>query len=244
MNGTGFPTSRRLPATTGRPIRPRNLRTLQPKFWHNRWRLGQIGFHQSAVDRHLQKYWPQLDIAGEGRVFVPLCGKSLDLLWLEQHHSVAGVEISAVALESFCLEHGIAARRRILRDFDVYEADRLQLYRGDFFALARQLLGPVCAVFDRAALISWAPELRAAYVAHIAALTRPGTQTLLITVEYPQEQMAGPPFSVEADVVDRLYAPMHAIECLSKEDVLANEPRLRSRGVTQLHEVCYRLTRL
>ena len=121
---------------------------------------------------------------------------------------------------------------------------RLQLYRGDFFALAPQLLGPVCAVFDRAALISWAPELRAAYVAHMTALTQPGTQTLLITMEYPQEQMAGPPFSVEADVVDRLYAPTHAIECLSKEDVLANEPRLRSRGITQLHEVCYRLTRL
>ena len=184
----------------GRPSRPRNLRTLQPKFWHNRWRLGQIGFHQSAVDRHLGKYWPQMEIPGDGRVFVPLCGKSLDLLWLEQHHSVAGVEISAVALESFCLEHGIAARRRILRDFDVYEADQLHLYRGDFFALSPELLGRVSAVFDRAALISWAPEQRAAYVAHMTALTRPGTQTLLITVEYPQAQMGGPPFSVEADV--------------------------------------------
>jgi thiopurine S-methyltransferase len=217
---------------------------LQPKFWHNRWRLGQIGFHQSAVDRHLQRYWPQLEISGGGRVFVPLCGKSLDLLWLEQHHSVAGVEISAVALESFCLEHGIAARRRILPDFDLYEAGKLQLYRGDFFALSPELLGRVSAVFDRAALISWAPELRAAYVSHITALTKPGTQTLLITVEYPQEQMAGPPFSVEDDVVDRLYAATHAIQLLSRQDVLANEPRLRSRGIAQLHEVCYRLTRL
>ena len=217
---------------------------MRPNFWHNRWRLGQIGFHQTAVDRHLRQYWPQMDVAGDGRIFVPLCGKSLDLLWLRERHAVAGVEISAVALESFCLEHGIAARRRLLRDFDVYEADRLQLYRGDFFALTPQLLGPITAVFDRAALISWAPELREAYVAHIAALTPPGTQTLLITVEYPQEQMAGPPFSVEADVVDRLYAPTHAIQCLSRQDILANEPRLRSRGITQLHEVCYRLTRL
>jgi len=217
---------------------------LQPKFWHNRWRLGQIGFHQSAVDRHLEQYWPQLEIAGDGRVFVPLCGKSLDLLWLEHHHSVAGVEISAVALESFCMEHGIAARRRCLRDFDVYEAGNLQLFRGDFFALSPQLLGRVSAVFDRAALISWAPELRAAYVAHMTAMTGAGTETLLITVEYPQAQMAGPPFSVEADVVERLYAPTHAIRSLSTHDVLANEPRLRSRGITQLHEVCYRLTRL
>jgi thiopurine S-methyltransferase len=217
---------------------------LQPDFWHKRWQIGQIGFHQSAVDRHLKRYWPDLGLARGSRVLVPLCGKSLDLLWLRgQHESVTGVELSAVALESFCMEHGVPARRRVLEHFDVYEAPQLRLYRGDFFALTAELLGPVSAVFDRAALISWAPELRAAYVAHLTALTRPGTQTLLVTVEYGQSQMAGPPFSVGEDEVDLLYAHSHAIQRLSREDVLANEPRLRSRGLTQLHEVCYRLTR-
>ncbi len=119
------------------------------------------------------------------------------MLWLrERGHSVAGVELSAVALESFCMEHGIPARRRTLDDFDVYEAADLRLYRGDFFALTPELLGGFAAVYDRAALISWTPELRAAYVAHLSSLTRPGTQTLLITMEYPQAQMQGPPFSV------------------------------------------------
>jgi thiopurine S-methyltransferase len=218
---------------------------LQPDFWHKRWQIGQIGFHQPAVDRHLKRYWPDLGLAGASRVFVPLCGKSLDLLWLqERHESVTGVELSAVALESFCMEHGIPARRRVLEQFDVYEAPKLRLYRGDFFALTPELLGPVSAVFDRAALISWAPELRAAYVAHLAALTRPGTQSLLVTMEYAQSQMTGPPFSVSADQVERLYARNHAIQLLSREDVLANETRLRARGVTELHEVCYRLTRL
>jgi thiopurine S-methyltransferase len=218
---------------------------LQPDFWHKRWQIGQIGFHQSAVDRHLKGYWPELGLASDSRVFVPLCGKSLDLLWLqEQHQSVTGVELSAVALESFCMEHGVPARRRVLEHFDVYEAPKLRLYRGDFFALTPELLGPVSAVFDRAALISWAPELRAAYVAHLTALTSPGTQTLLVTMEYAQSQMAGPPFSVGADEVERLYAPGHAIQLLSREDVLANEPRLRSRGLTRIHEVCYRLRRL
>ena len=217
---------------------------MQPEFWHKRWRLGQIGFHQAAVDRHLAQYWPDLGLADGSRVFVPLCGKSLDLLWLrERGHAVAGVEISAVALESFCLEHGIPARRRVLADFDVYEAANLRLYRGDFFALTSQLLGSLSAVFDRAALISWTPELRGAYVAHLAALTTSGTQTLLVTMEYLQSQMEGPPFSVDADVVDALYAATHTIQLLSREDVLANEPRLRSRGLTRLHEVCYRLTR-
>ena len=218
---------------------------MQPDFWHKRWRIGQIGFHQSAVDRNLKRYWPDLALPIGSRVFVPLCGKSLDLLWLrERHHSVTGVELSAVALESFCLEHGVPARRRVLEHFDVYEAAGLRLFRGDLFALTPELLGPVSAVFDRAALISWAPELRAAYVAHVTALTLPGTQTLLVTMEYTQPQMTGPPFSVGFEEVDRLYAHGHKIQLLSKENILANEPRLRSRGLTQLHEVCYRLTRL
>ena len=218
---------------------------MQPDFWHNRWRKGQIGFHQSAVDGHLRQHWPELKLAGNSRVFVPLCGKSLDVLWLREcGHSMVGVELSNLALESLCMEHGVPAKRRILDDFDVYEALNLQLYRGDFFSLTPALLGSVSAIYDRAALIAWPPEQRAAYVEHIAALTLPGTQTLLITMEYPQTQMQGPPFSVTADDVDRLYAANHAIQELSRHDILAGEPRLRSRGVTQLHEACYLLTRL
>jgi thiopurine S-methyltransferase len=218
---------------------------LEPEFWHERWRAGQIGFHQSAVDRYLNRYWPDLGLASSCRVFVPLCGKSLDLLWLlERGHDVTGVELSAVALESFCMEHGIPAKRRIVDGFDVYESVNLQLYRGDFFALTPELLGPAAAVYDRAALISWRPELRAAYVDHATALTSPGTQTLLVTLEYAQAQMKGPPFSVVADDVERLYSRNHAIHELSRQDILASEPRFRARGVTALDEVCYRLTRL
>jgi thiopurine S-methyltransferase len=218
---------------------------LQPEFWHDRWRTGQIGFHQSAVDRNLRQYWPDLGLASSSRVFVPLCGKSLDLLWLcDRGHSVAGVELSAVALESFCMEHGVPAKRRTLDGFDVYEAAKLQLFRGDFFALTPELLGPIPAVYDRAALISLTTELRATYVQHITELTNPGTQTLLIVLEYPQEQMKGPPVSLGPGEVERLYARHHEIRALSRQDVLADEPRLRSRGVTQLHQVCYRLTRV
>ena len=105
---------------------------MEPEFWHERWRAGQIGFHQSTVDRYLSRYWPELGLASDDRVFVPLCGKSLDLLWLlERGHGVTGVELSAVALESFCMEHGIPAKRRMVDGFDVYESVNLQLYRGE-----------------------------------------------------------------------------------------------------------------
>ena len=218
---------------------------MQPKFWHERWRSGQIGFHQSTVDRHLKEYWADLVPLGDGGIFVPLCGKSLDLTWLrDRGHSVTGVELSAAALESFCMENGVPATRRTLGEFDVYEAERLRLLCGDFFALTAGLLGPVSAVYDRASLISWSPELRASYVEHMRQLTRRNTQTLLITLEYPQSQMTGPPFSLSAHDVKQLYGRDHEIRELGRQDVLANEPRLRARGARELTEVCYRLTRL
>jgi thiopurine S-methyltransferase len=218
---------------------------VQPEFWQERWRTAQIGFHQSAVDRHLQAYWPKLNLAAGGRAFVPLCGKSLDLLWLrDRGHVVSGVELSPVAVEAFCLENGIPARRRPLGGFDAFEADRLTLYRGDFFTLDSARLGDLAAVYDRASLISWAPELRRSYVEHITALTRPGTQTLLIAVEYPVNQMSGPPFPITGHDVETLYAKHHAIELLARHEILELEPRLKARGLTELSEVCYRLTRL
>ncbi len=217
---------------------------MEAEFWQNRWRNGQIGFHQPSVERNLRRHWPELPLKKGGRVFVPLCGKSLDLLWLrDRGHGVTGVELSARALEDFCRENGVPARRRILHDFDAYEAEGLELYRGDFFKLTAPLLGDVAAVYDRAALISWAPELRSAYVDRCAALVRPGTQMLLIALEYPQAQMSGPPFSVSRVDVERLYSSDFEIRELSREDILANEDRIRSLGVTSLFEVCYYLIR-
>ncbi len=217
---------------------------MRPEFWHERWRTGQIGFHQSSFDRQLLRHWPALRLAAGSRVLVPLCGKSLDMLWLrEQGHRVVGVELSAVALEAFCMENGIAARRRLRDGFEVYEAANLELRCGDFFALTPAALGEVAAVYDRAALISWSEELRAPYVRHLAELLKPGTQILLHALEYPQAQMAGPPFSLERGEIERLFAPYCSIRQLDRQDILAAEPRLRSRGLSELFEVCYLLVR-
>ena len=218
---------------------------MHPDFWLDRWRTAQIGFHQAAVDRHLKAYWPLLKLGAKSAVFVPLCGKSLDLTWLRTlGHAVKGVELSPVALESFLMEHGIPARRRTLVDFDAYEADGFTLFRGDYFKLTPALLGSVSAVYDRAALISWTPEARESYVKHLTWLTSRGTQTLLIAVEFPPGQMSGPPFPLTRDTIQNLYASHYSIEELGRHEILELEPRLKARGLTELREVCYRLTRL
>jgi thiopurine S-methyltransferase len=217
---------------------------MEPQFWHERWRTGRIGFHQRSIDRSLQAHWPRLEMGPESRVFVPLCGKSLDLLWLrDRGHWVTGIELSVTAAEAFFLENGIAARRRVEEAFDIYETERIRLIRGDFFALTPAQLGRAEAVYDRAALISWMPALRAPYVEHLASLLAPAARMLLISLEYPQSQMAGPPFSVTRDEIMRLYSPKFSIQEIARQDILASEARLRSAGVTELFEVCYLLVR-
>ena len=217
---------------------------MDPAFWHERWRSGQIGFHQTAADRNLVRRWPQLGLAAGSSVFVPLCGKSLDLIWLrDRGHRVIGVELSGIAIEAFCMENGLPSKRRRVGGFEVYQAPNIELYCGDFFALTHELLGPVAGVYDRAAAISWAPPLRAGYVAHLTSLLRAGTEMLLIALEYPPSQMSGPPFSLDTAEVERLYSPGFELRELAREDILASEPRLRARGLTQLVEVAYRLRR-
>ncbi len=229
---------------------------MKPQFWHDRWQTGQIGFHRSAVDANLMRHWGDLTLAkpADGLkacpVLVPLCGKSVDMLWLrEAGHSVVGVELSVIAAEAFYMENGIAARRRVLgasgagADFDRYESPGLDLLRGDFFALTPALLGPVAAVYDRAALISWADHLRARYVEQLTRLLAPGAEMLLVTVEYPPHQMSGPPFAVSRTEVESLYARDYTIVPLSQRDILADEARLRAKGLTSLFEMSYRLTR-
>jgi thiopurine S-methyltransferase len=218
---------------------------MRHEFWLERWRDGRIAFHQPRVDVDLIGHWADLGLNVKCPVFVPLCGKSLDLLWLrDRGHPVIGVELSTIAVEAFCVENGIDARRRTMPGFDCYQTPDLELLCGDFFDLTPALLANVGAVYDRAALISWNEALRQPYVEHLAALTGPGTETLLITLEYDQDQTAGPPFSVPAAEVDRLYSRHHAVRELSRQDILSSEPRMQARGVTELAAVCYRLTRL
>jgi thiopurine S-methyltransferase len=216
---------------------------MQANDWHERWQNGRIGFHQGEVARSLTQFWPTLDLPRGSTVFVPLCGKSLDLLWLrDQGHVVVGVELSQIAVESFFMENGILARRETRQGFDEYLAPGLRVLCGSLFDLTPKTLEPCSAIYDRASLIAMPPELQERYVEKLTELSPVGTQTLLITVEYPQHEMSGPPFSVDFLSVGRLYSAHHEVRELSRMDILASDLKLGTR-VSRLHEVSYHLTR-
>ena len=211
-------------------------------FWHQRWQENQIGFHQREINFHLQQFWPELGLAADIAVFVPLCGKSADMLWLRARgHRVIGVELSQIAVDAFFAENHLTASVRQEGEFRVSECDGIRIYCGDFFALQPADLAGVGAVFDRAALIALPPAMRRDYVAQMRRLLAPGAATLLVAFDYPQQEMQGPPFSVEEAEVRALYAPDHAVTLLHRLDILGQEPRFREKGLTRLHEMVYRL---
>jgi thiopurine S-methyltransferase len=215
---------------------------MEPDFWHQRWQQNKIGFHQGEVNPYLRKYWQALGVPAPARILVPLCGKSLDLLWLvQQGYQVEGVELSELAVRAFFEEQGIAAQHSRHGDWQVWESDQLRLWCGDFFKLNAAQLGPIDAVYDRAALIALPAAMRQAYVRHMQSLVGE-VPHLLITLEYPQAKMDGPPFSVEPAEVEALFGERYSgIQAHACDDVLSHNAHLQQRGLERLNECVYLL---
>ena len=218
---------------------------MEPKFWQARWARNQIGFHLSEVNPYLLRHWPQLSLVDGAKVLVPLCGKSLDLMWLASHgFQVMGVELSEQAVEAFFSEQNLTPRISSQGAFKVYRADGIEIWCGDFFALDADALADCHAFYDRAALIALPPLMREQYAAHLHTLLRPGCQGLLITLDYDQTQKAGPPFAVTDDEVKGLFGSHWTLEALEEQDILGDSWKFVQDGVTRLVERAYRLARV
>lgn len=184
---------------------------MEPDFWLDRWRENRTGFHNAAVNPLLREHYPKLNLRSSSRVFLPLCGKSLDIGWLRnQGHHVVGIELSELAVkaafESLEVSPDISRHGPLTR----YAASAIELYVGDFFELTGSQLGPIDAVYDRAALIALPAAMRSRYAAHIQTLC-PSAQQLLISLTYDVDQANGPPFSLEPEEIIALYSDTH--EC-------------------------------
>lgn len=210
--------------------------------WSARWREGRTAFHQAEANdllvRYAERAWGHQP---RRRVLVPLCGKSLDLVYLASRaESVVGVEFVVQAVVDFfasqSLEPAVDAGppRR-------YTADRYTLFAADFFSVGGQEVGEVDAAFDRAALVALPAETRPAYAARLAELLSPGARLLLVSYEYDESRMEGPPFSVPASEVHALFGGSFEIEFLESRDGLTES--LRERGLDSVQESAFVLTR-
>jgi thiopurine S-methyltransferase len=188
-------------------------------FWHDRWHRNQIGFHEPNVNPLLLANFDRLCLPAGSRIFVPLCGKTLDVDWLlSRGHRVAGAELSELAVQQLFAALGLVPDAAAVGKLTRYSAAGIDIFQGDIFDLSRGELGEVNAVYDRAALIALPEQLRTRYARHLAQITDETIQ-LLICLNYEQRLVAGPPFSVDAAEVARLYQGTYDITALASAQV-------------------------
>ncbi len=213
------------------------------EFWEDKWTRNEIGFHQTSVNQYLVNYWHQVSCAGQEQVLIPLCGKSHDMLWLNQKgHRILGVEWSAVACRQFFEEAGLTAQVTPGTPFSRYRHQDMELWCGDFFDLSPGATHDIRLVFDRAALIALPHSLRDRYATHLKTLLKPGSRILLVTLEYPQEEMAGPPFCVTDEEVKRLFADRFSIELIHTQSLGRDDPFAKRKGLSYLFEKVFLLS--
>ena len=184
-------------------------------FWHQRWQNRQIGFHLPEANPLLTTHFHTLALQPGQRVFVPLCGKTLDIHWLlAQGLQVAGIELNALAVDELFAELGLTPEIRQAGALRHYHAPDIDIFQGDFFALEAAILGKVEAVYDRAALIALPSEMRQRYSQHLIQVTHAAPQ-LLISFHYDQSLVQGPPFNVDASELTALYDQHYEISLLA-----------------------------
>jgi len=213
------------------------------EFWLQAWKDQAIFFNQSKVNEQLIQYHSTLNLNPNDLVFVPLCGKSIDMLWLAQSYRVLGVELSPIACEAFFEENHLQVNVSKIDGFQVYQGERITILSGDFFDLDKNRLKHVRAVYDRAALVALPGLLRAKYVQKLHEVLTTTVDLLLITVSYNQSEMDGPPYSVNEKEVHDLFHQYFKIHQLSTIDSRKIPDRFTGKGLKKMSTEIYHLNR-
>jgi thiopurine S-methyltransferase len=192
---------------------------MDASFWKDKWERGEIAFHEREANPLLVKYFKELSLAKGSRVFVPLCGKTLDIAWLlSRGYRVAGAELSEIAVKQLFEGLGVEPKISEVGSVQRYRAQNIEIFVGDLFDVTREMLGPVDAIYDRAALVALPKDLRDRYTEHLVQISDNAPQ-LVIAYEYDQSVIGGPPFSVSNDEVRWHYTDSYDLTLLVSSDV-------------------------
>ncbi len=212
---------------------------MQSDFWHNCWQNQRIGFHQSDVHPLLPVLLSQVSRDRSKAIFAPLCGKSLDLWWLSQYGHVTGAELSELACQQFYQEQGQQVLVSAQGAFQHFCHSAVEIWQGDYFALKPEQLGEKGLIYDRAALIALPSQMRIDYVKQLKHLCPGPVSLLLLSLEYPQEQMSGPPFSVTEEEVRQLFNFAGSIELAAIRNLTGRPFAQRQFRVSSLIEKAF-----
>ena len=213
--------------------------------WLEFWENNEINWHSDVVTQELEEYLGLLKLEPGDKVFFPLCGKSLDMIYiLNQGFSIIGVELSEIGIKQFFHENELDFTTTSVGEFDLYSANNIEIYCGDFFSLTSKYLCDVKAVFDRKSLIALDRNLRQKYVKHLNDIISLGVRMLLITLHYPQHQMSGPPFSVDKSEVESLFSVAFKYQELKSFEDIENGSKLAHAGIDYIENAAYCLQKV
>ncbi len=202
---------------------------MDKSFWHQNWENNNIGFHNSEPNRLLVKYFSELLLPKNSRVFVPMCGKTLDISWLLSNgYRVAGAELSEIAVRQLFEELELEPTRSNNDKLKHYSTNNIDIFAGDIFHLSEEMLGRADAVYDRAALVALPEEMRTQYTRHLTAITDKAPQ-LVICYEYDQSLMEGPPFSISREELYKHYGDHYDLASIVSTNV-------QVKGVEEIKE--------
>lgn len=211
----------------------------QKQYWCNRWRDNQTGWHLAdphpSLVANLSKILPTTTATTTNGattttpkpvVFVPLCGKTVDLVYLRNHNFRAlGCELSEQAVTEFFAELGEAPKKtRINENVEKWEVENIAILLGNIFDIpSLEMAGfpgdQVAAVFDRASLVALPDSIRGQYVEHVKKLTNNSNQ-ILVTFEHTRP--TAPPHSISEELVHKYYEDTYKIEFVSRRNVGTN----------------------
>jgi thiopurine S-methyltransferase len=215
-------------------------------YWLNRWEAGDIHFNQPTPHRFLTKHFKTLDLQPQEQVFVPLCGKSIDMTWLmQQKQRVIGVEISPIAIADFLKENNMDTIQRAEGPFQLYQNASCTLYNGDLFHLSSKHLAEIKAVYDRGCLTAFPPQtLRNQYIDWIKATIPLHCKILLVVLQHGATNIQSPPFSTSFEEVNLCFNSHFSVTQLEKEFITEIPPHWAEKGLHDVYECAYLLQKV
>lgn len=206
---------------------------MELSYWKSRWRKGKIGFHMQDGYSGLREYWGSLDLPDNPVVLVPLCGKSVDMIWLEQRGAkVIGAEVSEEAILSFFDENKRSYTKSSQGNFTIFQSGEIYIWCGDFLKISSKKLPPIDLIYDKAALVALPLKMRKPYIDKLLELNTLSTNILLHHFEYPQNEMPGPPFSVPFEEIENYFSDLFSIFVLNEKSLKPSDfPKFQRRGL-------------
>lgn len=158
--------------------------------------------------------------------------------WLAQYGNVIGTDLSSIACKDFFIEQGISPNVEKTGLFTCFSSKQISLYQGDFFSLNPEDFPTFDWIYDRAAIIAMPSESQKAYVDKLTSFMQPETKIFLLSLEFPQSELSGPPFSTSQSQIFALFDGFNC-EKIVEQELKNKQFAQRTFKVSRLVETLY-----